>query len=124
MSALMPGEDTRVYEHINEEYFAEHGHCADNPVTGLGSGDSMLFLDVLPPELVDDSFDTMNTEIEWNIMNHKGETSFISHGKSIVVVSLFSIMLYKLIDTPDTLCVCFCVCDDQAVKSPALSPFR
>mmetsp|Transcript_6176 Transcript_6176/g.10101 ORF Transcript_6176/g.10101 Transcript_6176/m.10101 type:complete len:345 (+) Transcript_6176:46-1080(+) len=73
MSALLPGEqDTRVYEYIDEAYLLEHGHRAGHPVTSLGSGDSMLFLDVLPPELVDESFDTMNDEIDWNIMNHKG----------------------------------------------------
>jgi hypothetical protein len=73
MAALIPaGEDTRVYEFINEEYLEEHGHCAGSPVTGLGSGDSMLFLDVLPSELMDEAFYTMNNEIDWNIMNHKG----------------------------------------------------
>lgn len=64
--------DTRVYELFNEEYFHQHDHCAERPITGLGSGDSMLFLDVLPPDLSEEAFDTMNTEIDWNIMNHKG----------------------------------------------------
>lgn len=72
MSALLPEEETRMYEYIDEAYLLEHGHCAGNPVTSLGSGDSMLFLDVLPPELIDESFDTMNAEIDWNVMNHKG----------------------------------------------------
>ena len=73
MAAMIPaGEDTRVYEFINEEYLEQHGHCAGNPVTGLGSGDSMLFLDVLPAELAGEAFDAMNAEIDWNIMNHKG----------------------------------------------------
>lgn len=74
MAALLPTEDTRVYEFINEEYFTQHGHCAGHPVINLGSGDSMLFLDVLPTELLEekDAFDTMNAEINWNVMNHKG----------------------------------------------------
>jgi hypothetical protein len=71
MAALL-SEDTRVYEFINEEYLEEHGHCAGNPVMNLGSGDSMLFLDVLPPHMAEEAFDTMNDEIDWNVMNHKG----------------------------------------------------
>lgn len=74
MAALVSDEDTRVYEVIDEEYLVQHGHCAGSPVTGLGSGDSRLFLDVLPADLLEaDAFDTMNAEIDWNVMNHKGD---------------------------------------------------
>ena len=85
-AASLSGEDTRVYEVINEQYLEKHGHCATHPVTGLGSGDSMLFLDVLPPDLLEEAFDTMNSEIDWNIMNHKG--TIVIQSTYICIISI------------------------------------
>ena len=65
-------DDFQVHEYFNEEYFEQNGHSATKPITGLGSGDSMLFLNVLPDDLAESAFDTMNNEIDWHVMNHKG----------------------------------------------------
>ncbi|KAF8907059.1 hypothetical protein CPB84DRAFT_1769389 [Gymnopilus junonius] len=46
------------------------------PVLGvgdeLGSGDSYLVTNMLPPELADVAFENMKTEVKWNTMHHRG----------------------------------------------------
>jgi hypothetical protein len=67
-----PEQDTRVVYIFDNEYFSTNGFGRGNPVRGLGSGDSMLFLNVLPEEIADGSFERLNDEIDWKSMNHKG----------------------------------------------------
>lgn len=50
----------------------EHGICKTKPLTGLGAGDSCLYLDVLSDELKEDIFNNLDGEIGWNVMTHKG----------------------------------------------------
>ncbi|KAJ7765079.1 hypothetical protein DFH07DRAFT_372980 [Mycena maculata] len=38
----------------------------------LGTGDSYLALDVVPPELADVAFERMREEVEWDVMHHRG----------------------------------------------------
>lgn len=57
---------------FNESYFEKHGHDASSPLLHLGSGDSMLFLDVLPQDMADEAFSRIDSEVEWNVMYHKG----------------------------------------------------
>ena len=63
--------DSRVNFVFDLDHYRLHGFHA-TPLLGLGSGDSYLLLDVLPPELAEQSFAEVDQEIEWNVMNHKG----------------------------------------------------
>jgi alkylated DNA repair dioxygenase AlkB len=63
--------DSRVNFVFDLDYYKANGF-EDKPVMGLGSGDSYLILNVLPPELLEGSFERLDEEIEWNVMNHKG----------------------------------------------------
>ncbi|KAJ7718299.1 hypothetical protein DFH07DRAFT_1011937 [Mycena maculata] len=38
----------------------------------LGTGDSYLSLDVVPPELANVAFDRMRDEVRWDVMHHRG----------------------------------------------------
>ena len=58
-------EDTRMISVFDMKYLSEHGHSRDNPLTGLGSGDCALFLNVLPENIANEIFDTMDAEIDW-----------------------------------------------------------
>jgi len=46
------------------------------PVLGvgdsLGAGDSYLVTDMLPPDLADIAFERLKTEVQWQIMYHRG----------------------------------------------------
>jgi hypothetical protein len=64
--------DTRVNFVFDLDYYHLNGFQRDKAVRGLGSGDSFLLLDVLPPELLERSYERIDEEIDWNIMNHKG----------------------------------------------------
>lgn len=57
---------------IDVEYMRSMGHDTQHPVTDLCSGDSTLFLDVFPPEVSSDAFNSLNNEISWSTMHHKG----------------------------------------------------
>jgi hypothetical protein len=63
--------DSRVNFVFDLEYYRANDF-AEKPILGLGSGDSYLILNVLPPELLDGSFEQLDEEIDWNVMNHKG----------------------------------------------------
>jgi hypothetical protein len=56
----------------NLDYFQAKGISKEIPLSGLGSGDSSLYLDVLPEDMKNEIFDNLNAEIEWNVMTHKG----------------------------------------------------
>ena len=43
-----------------------------NPLLGLGAGDSSVFLNVLSADLRSELFEKLDTEIDWNVMTHKG----------------------------------------------------
>lgn len=47
------------------------------PVLGvgdsLGAGDSYLVTDMLPPDLADIAFERLTTEVQWQIMYHRGK---------------------------------------------------
>lgn len=38
----------------------------------LGTGDSYLTLDVVPPELSAAAFDRLRDEVKWDVMHHRG----------------------------------------------------
>lgn len=58
-------EDTRVVSVFDMEYLENNGHSSTNPLTGLGSGDCTLYLNVLPEDIASDIFETMDREIDW-----------------------------------------------------------
>lgn len=69
-STMASQSDSTVYDLA---YFADHGvGGALFPLTGLGAGDSCLYLDVLSPELQKELFETLDAETEWNVMTHRG----------------------------------------------------
>lgn len=57
---------------FDQQYYIKNGISRDNPLTNLGAGDSSLYLDVLPPDLHDNSFNILDQEIIWNEMGQKG----------------------------------------------------
>lgn len=76
-SGLNSGEDpgcsdSRVNYIFDLNYYQINGFGDGKPVLGLGSGDSFLLLNVLPPELAERVYEELDEEICWNIMNHKG----------------------------------------------------
>jgi len=54
------------------KYYAKHNHGRENPLRTLGSGDSALLFDVLPPEIETTAFSRLKSEIQWSEMAHKG----------------------------------------------------
>jgi hypothetical protein len=42
----------------------------------LGTGDSYLTLNVVPPELADVAFDRLRDEVKWDVMHHRGMVSY------------------------------------------------
>lgn len=74
--------DNRVNYVFDMDYYREHGFLSSEegieplngqqPILGLGAGDSYLLLNVLPPDLAEQAFHSLDSEINWNTMNHKG----------------------------------------------------
>ncbi len=65
-AAALIEQDTRVVSVFDMKYFEEHGHHSkETPLTGLGSGDSALFLNILPDDLACNIFEAMDDEIDW-----------------------------------------------------------
>lgn len=57
---------------FDPQYYEKYGISFSNPLTGLGAGDSCIFLDVLSDELKKDIFEHLDRDISWNVMTHKG----------------------------------------------------
>lgn len=55
-------------------YYGEHGVTKENPLLGLGSGDSYLFLGAVSGdgEEEEDLFAALDREVKWSVMTHKG----------------------------------------------------
>lgn len=62
---IMLSEDNRVVKVYDSQYFEDYGHSKTNPLTGLGSGDCALYLNVLPEDLAISIFEDIDAEIEW-----------------------------------------------------------
>eukprot|EP01059_Diplonema_ambulator_P004568 TRINITY_DN14292_c0_g1_i1.p1 TRINITY_DN14292_c0_g1~~TRINITY_DN14292_c0_g1_i1.p1 ORF type:complete len:737 (+),score=212.21 TRINITY_DN14292_c0_g1_i1:334-2544(+) len=53
-------------------YYAKHEHGPENPVVGLGAGDTSVHFGLLPDSAARGSFDRLRDEIEWFTMLHRG----------------------------------------------------
>lgn len=52
------------------------GPTSKAPILGpgdrIGEGDCELVLDILPPDLADQAFETLRAEVKWLTMHHRG----------------------------------------------------